>query len=86
MIIQPKVTMYNDKNACHGDDYIVLPKTTLLKDVIQRCFEEGCYGFCRGSNTQGNGQFYIRSPNKNAELLKNKLNDYDGVSFFIVES
>lgn len=84
MIIQPKVTMYNNMDACRGDNYIVLPKTTELWQVIKRCFEENCSGFCRGSNIHGNGQFYIRSPDKNNIILESKLIDYPGVTFFIL--
>ncbi len=84
-IIQPKVTMYINKDACRRDDYIVLPKTTPLEQVIKRCFEERCYGFSRSSLIQGKGKFYIRSPHKTSERLKNKLIDKKNITFFILD-
>ena len=85
IVINPKVIFYKDTDACRCDNYIVLPKTTPLNEVIKRCFDERCYGFARGSNTQGNGKFYIRSPHKNTTLLKTKLKTLNNVSFFILE-
>ena len=85
VVIQPKVTMYLNTDACRCDDFIVLPKTTELKDVIQRCIDAGCYGFSRGSNTQGRGKFYIRSPHKTTTLLNAKLLPNQNVSFFVLE-
>ena len=82
-ISQPKVTMYLNTDACRCDNYIVLPKTTDLKEVVRICVEAGCHGFARGSNTQGKGKFYIRSPHKTFDLLQTI--DYKNVSFFIVE-
>jgi hypothetical protein len=84
-VIQPKVSCYQNKDACRRDDYIILPKQTALCDVIERCFREGCYGFARGSNVQGKGQFYIRSLHKTNNLLKTKLIDRDNITFFILE-
>ena len=83
-VIQPQVTKYMNTDACRRDDYIVLPKTTPLNEVIDRCFKENCFGFARGSNIQGNGKFYIRSPHKTTILLQSKLIDKPGVSYFIL--
>ena len=83
LIFQPKVTSYINKDACRCDDYIILPKTTPLNDVIKRCFEEHCYGFARGSNVQGNGKFYIRSPHK--INLQTRLINKRNITFFILE-
>ena len=83
-VIQPKVTCYTNKDACRCDDYIVLPKTTPLEEVIKICFESKCYGFSRGSNIQGNGKFYIRSAHKTTNMLVTKIKDQKNVSFFIL--
>ena len=82
---EPKVTAYLNTDAMRCDDYIVLPKTTDLNEVIRVCVEAGCHGFARGSNTQGRGQFYIRSPHRTVDLLNTKLFHKKNVSFFIVE-
>lgn len=82
---EPIVTEYNDTDAMRCDDYIVLPKTTNLSEVIRVCVEAGSHGFARGSNTQGRGQFYIRSPHRTVDLLNTKLFHKKNVSFFIVE-
>jgi hypothetical protein len=84
-VVQPKVTEYKDTDACRGDNYIVLPPETPLNVVIETAFKQNCHGFARGSNTQGKGQFYIRSPHKTSELLKTKLIPRPTVSFFILE-
>jgi hypothetical protein len=84
-VVQPKVTEYKDTDACRCDDYIVLPRETPLNIVIETAFKQNCHGFSRGSNTQGNGKFYIRSPHKTSELLKTKLKQQPNVSFFILE-
>lgn len=84
-VIQPKVTEYKDTDACRGDNYIILPPETPLHIVIETAFKQNCYGFARGSNTQGRGQFYIRSTHKTSELLKTKLIPWKNTSFFILE-
>ena len=82
---EPKVTAYLNTDACRRDDFIVLPKTTDLNEVIRVCVVAGSHGFARSSNTQGRGKFYIRSPHKTVDLLNTKLINYQNVSFFIVE-
>ena len=84
-VVQPKVTEYKDTDACRCDDYIVLPRETPLHIVIETAFKQNCHGFARGSNTQGRGQFYIRSPDKSSDLLKNKIKLHQNTSFFILE-
>jgi len=84
-VVQPKVTEYKDTDACREDNYIVLPRETPLNVVIETAFKQNCHGFSRGSNTQGKGKFYIRSPHKTPELLKTKLKQQPNVSFFILE-
>lgn len=84
-MVQPKVTEFKDTDACRCDDYIVLPRETPLKVVIETAFNQNCHGFARGSNIQGNGKFYIRSPHKTSDLLKTKLKPKRNVSFFILE-
>ena len=84
-VVQPKVTEYEDTDACREDNYIVLPRETPLNVVIETAFKQNCHGFARGSNTQGKGKFYIRSPHKTSELLKTKLKQQPNVSFFILE-
>ncbi len=85
VIIKPKVFFYKNCDSCRTDDYIVLPKETPLDEVIDICFKEKCYGFARGSNTQGKGKFYIRSPHKNTQYIKQRIKIKDNVSFFILE-
>ena len=40
IVINPKIIFYKDTDACRCDNYIVLPKTTPLNEVIKRCFDE----------------------------------------------
>ena len=81
LVLQPKVTMYTDTDASRASDYIVLPKTTPLNEVIDRCFREGSYGFSRSSVHDGCGKYYIRPPHKSTFELK----EYKGISFFVLE-
>ena len=82
---EPIVTEYNDTDAFRNDNYIVLLRTTDLAEVIRICVEAGSHGFARHSNTQGRGQFYIRSPCRTIDLLNTKLSYHKNTSFFIVE-
>jgi hypothetical protein len=87
-VIQPKVTEYFNSNVYSGDNYLVLPRETPIHEVIQIAFESGCYGFARSSNDSLCGKYYIRSPDKLATDMIEKLNsnkESKGVNFYVLE-
>ena len=87
-ILQPKVTEYTNVNSYSGDNYIVLPKETLLSDVISIAFESGCHGFARSSNDDLSGKYYIRSPDKTVDNIIFRLDNNlmtNGVNFYVLE-
>lgn len=87
-IIQPKVTEYINCNVYSGDNYIVLPKETLISEVIQIAFESNCYGFARSSNDELSGKYYIRSPDKVSKDMSERLDtnkEIKGVNFYVLE-
>jgi len=87
-ILQPKVTEYTNCNAYSGDNYIVLPKETLLSEVIQIAFESGCNGFARSSHDDLSGKYYIRSPDKTVDNIIYRLDNNlmtVGVKFYLLE-
>ena len=87
-VIQPKVTEYSNQNVYSGDNYLVLPRETPIHEVIQIAFESGCYGFARSSNDSLCGKYYIRSPDKLAPDMVERLalnKEAKGVNFYVLE-
>jgi len=88
IIIQPKVTEYVNCNVYSGDNYITLPKETKVHEVIQIAFESNCQGFARSSNDDLSGKYYIRSPDKLAQDMIERLEsnkESKGVNFYVLE-
>ncbi len=79
------VIQYINTDSHRCDDYEVHSKTTPIEVVIKRCRELGCYGFTRGSNHEGRGKYYIRSPKHTADNLKAHMKPYKNVSLFVLK-